>query len=67
MGREVQSLKFKVQSSETSFGVASRYVVPETLNFKPETAIDISHLPTGIYLLRIQTENGMVTRRIIKN
>ena len=27
---------------------------------------DISHLPTGIYFLRIQTEIGMITRKIIK-
>jgi len=33
---------------------------------QPTTTIDISHLPSGIYFVRIQTENGMVTRKIIK-
>jgi hypothetical protein len=28
--------------------------------------VDISHLPTGIYFLRITTENGIVSRKIIK-
>jgi autotransporter-associated beta strand protein len=28
--------------------------------------IDISHLANGIYFIRIQTENGMVTKKIIK-
>jgi hypothetical protein len=28
---------------------------------------DISHLPSGIYFLRIQTENGAVVRKIIRN
>jgi len=37
---------------------------PETLNF--ETVVNISHLPSGIYFVRITTENGVVTRKIIK-
>jgi hypothetical protein len=31
------------------------------------TTLDISCLPSGIYFVRIQTENGTVTRKIIKN
>jgi hypothetical protein len=30
------------------------------------TTIDISHLPSGTYFIRIQTENGIVTKRIVK-
>jgi hypothetical protein len=52
MGRRVQSFEFNVQSSETR-------------NFKPET-LNISGLPSGIYFLRIQTENGVVTKKVIK-
>jgi hypothetical protein len=62
MGKEVQSLKFNVQSSEF-------------LNLKPEkfpsfggagVVINISSLPSGIYFLRIETENGIVTKKIVK-
>ena len=28
--------------------------------------IDISHLPNGVYFLRIQTENGVVVRKVVK-
>ena len=28
--------------------------------------LDVSNLPTGIYFIRIQTENGMVVRKIVK-
>ena len=28
--------------------------------------IDISHLPSGIYFVRIQTENNIITKKIIK-
>jgi len=40
-----------------------------TFNFQLSTfnSIDISDLPTGIYFLRIQTENGTVVRKVIKN
>jgi uncharacterized protein YjdB len=59
MGRKVQSPMFNVQGSETL------NVKPETLNF--ETVTNISHLPTGVYFLRIQTETGVVIRKVIKN
>ena len=38
----------------------------ETLNVKPETVIDISHLPSGIYCVQIQTDKGIITRKIVK-
>ncbi|MCL2040648.1 MAG: T9SS type A sorting domain-containing protein [Bacteroidales bacterium] len=28
--------------------------------------LDLSHLPVGIYFLRITTENGAVTRKVVK-
>ncbi|MCL2042078.1 MAG: T9SS type A sorting domain-containing protein [Bacteroidales bacterium] len=33
---------------------------------QPTTTLDISELPTGIYFLHIQTDNGVITRKIIK-
>ncbi|MCL2040880.1 MAG: choice-of-anchor J domain-containing protein [Bacteroidales bacterium] len=32
----------------------------------PETALDLSRLPSGIYFLRITTGNGTVTRKVVK-
>jgi hypothetical protein len=29
-------------------------------------SVDISHLPAGVYFIRIQTETGMVTRKVVK-
>ncbi|MCL2511837.1 MAG: Ig-like domain-containing protein, partial [Bacteroidales bacterium] len=39
-----------------------------TFNFQLSTfnSIDLSHLPTGVYFLRIQTESGIVVRRVVK-
>jgi uncharacterized protein YjdB len=38
-------------------------------NIRPnenEISIDISHLPSGVYFIRIQTENGAVTKKVVK-
>jgi hypothetical protein len=32
-----------------------------------EITIDISHLPTGVYLVKITTEEGIITQKVIKN
>jgi hypothetical protein len=32
-----------------------------------KSEINISHLPSGIYFVRIQTENGTITRKVVKN
>jgi len=29
--------------------------------------LDLSHLPSGIYFLKIQTETGVVVRKVVKN
>ncbi|MCL2683542.1 MAG: T9SS type A sorting domain-containing protein [Bacteroidales bacterium] len=33
---------------------------------KSEITISIAHLPTGVYFIRIQTENGVVVRKVVK-
>jgi hypothetical protein len=53
MGRKHEGTKARMHESDP-LGVAS------TLR------LDILHLPAGIYFLRIQTENGMVTKKVIK-
>jgi len=35
-------------------------------NWKTEKAIDISHLPTGVYFVKISTEAGEVVRKVLK-
>jgi hypothetical protein len=57
MGKHVQSLRFNVQDSGLN-------LKPETLNC--ETVIDISQFPAGVYFIRIQTETGVVTRKVVK-
>ena len=63
MGKIVQSLMFNAQGSDSELN-SGLNLKPETLNF--ETVINISHLENGIYFLRIQTETGTITRKIVK-
>ena len=34
---------------------------------RPETTIDVSHLANGMYFLKIQTNNGIITKKFTKN
>jgi hypothetical protein len=61
----VQNSKFKIQSIEV-FDVYGRNVLEHTANLSPHTAIDISHLPAGIYFVKIRTEAGEVVRKVVK-
>jgi len=70
----VQCLMINVQSVEI-FDVMGRIVavethgrasLHETLNVKPEITFDLSNAPSGIYFVRIQTETGVITKKVIK-
>ena len=37
-----------------------------TFNFQLSTQVDISHLPAGLYFVRITTEKGVVTKKVVK-
>ncbi|MDR2971673.1 MAG: leucine-rich repeat protein [Bacteroidales bacterium] len=47
------------------YDVVGKLVVQSKI-VQSEIEINISHLPTGIYFVRIQTENGVVTRKVVK-
>jgi hypothetical protein len=73
---KVQSLKFKVQSVEI-FDVYGRLqrtesrkqntALPSVSTDGTEWSFDISDFPAGIYFLRIQSEKGIITKKVIKN
>ncbi|MCL2040844.1 MAG: S8 family serine peptidase [Bacteroidales bacterium] len=62
----VESGELRVESVEI-FDVFGRNVSRLTSHISHPISIDISHLPAGVYFLRIQTENNVVTRKVIKN
>jgi len=59
----VQSSKFKVQSIEV-FDVYGRKVLLPSLSVL--WSYDLTVLQAGIYFLKIETENGTITKKIIK-
>ena len=69
MGRMVATVETRLIAS-----LQPQISKPETPN--PETfprwrrqgvVLNISHLPNGVYFLRIQTENGVVVRKVVKD
>ncbi|MCL2511884.1 MAG: T9SS type A sorting domain-containing protein, partial [Bacteroidales bacterium] len=71
MGRLVTTPSFGHTNTTTpSFGHPSRggeLVGDRFTSFGGAgVVLDLSHLPTGIYFIRIHTESGIVTRRVVK-
>ncbi|MCL2042224.1 MAG: T9SS type A sorting domain-containing protein [Bacteroidales bacterium] len=61
---KVESGEWSVESVDV-FDVFGRNVSRLTSHISHPIPIDISFLPSGIYFVRIQTENGVVTKKII--
>jgi hypothetical protein len=59
----VNSYELTVKSVEIFDVMGNSY----GLTVLPSYGLDISHLPSGIYFLRITTETGVVTRKVIKS
>jgi hypothetical protein len=59
----VESGEWRVESVEVFDVFGKSY----GLTVLPSYGLDISHLPTGTYFLRITTETGVVTQKVIKN
>ena len=62
---QVTSYELQVTGVEV-FDVFGRNVGVKLPSFGGVGGGDISHLPAGIYFLRIQTENGVVVRKVVK-
>jgi hypothetical protein len=60
----IENGELKIENIEI-FDVFGR-TVGANLRVRPYT-LDISYFPTGIYFIRIQTENNVITKKIIKN
>ena len=62
---KIESSRFKVQSVEV-FDVYGRNLTPHTPYPTPLTTINIFHLKSGIYFIKIETETGVITKKVIK-
>jgi len=61
----IQSSKFKVQSVEI-YDVIGKKISSHHLITSSSNQLDISHFISGVYILKITTEKGIVTQKIIK-
>jgi len=57
--------ELKIKSVEV-FDIYGRALLSFVSLMSPKTTIDISHLSTGVYFLRIRTEQGEVVRKVVK-
>jgi hypothetical protein len=48
------------------FDIYGKKIVSHTANHLPQTVLNISHLPSGIYFLQITTEKGLVNKKVVK-
>ena len=48
------------------YDIYGRNLLPRTSYLAPHTSLDITDLATGIYFLKIYTEQGIVTKKIMK-
>jgi len=56
-----------IESELTIKNVELCDITGKTLLTHTTNTINVSNLPQGVYLLKIQTDKGIVTKRIIKN
>ena len=62
----VTSYELQVTNVEI-FDIYGRNLTPHTTHLLPHTSLDISHLQAGIYFVKIQTEKGIIIKKIIKH
>ncbi|WP_188406490.1 T9SS type A sorting domain-containing protein [Psychroflexus salis] len=46
------------------FNLSGKRILNEA--YQENQAIDVSGLPSGMYILKIETENGSVTKKLVK-
>jgi len=63
---QVTSYELQVTGVEI-FDIYGRNLSSHTSYLSPHTSINISHLENGIYFVRVTTENGVFTKKILKN
>ena len=49
------------------FDVYGRNLTPHTANLLPHTSLDITDLASGVYFVKITTDKGIVTKKVVKN
>jgi hypothetical protein len=66
-------LKFRLQESHSKVTVSLKDMMGKTMiserwqgyNAMAEKSVNISALPSGVYLVAVDTENGSITQKII--
>ena len=63
---QVTSYELQVTGIEV-FDIYGKNLTPHTSYLAPQTSLDISNLASGVYFVKIYTNAGVVTKKVIKN
>ena len=68
---ELRIINYEMQNNTTTYPIEVYDIIgkkqyAESRKENNETIIDISHLTTGVYFLKIPTEKGIITKKIMK-
>jgi len=63
---QVTSYELQITGIEIS-DIYGRNLTPHTSYLSPHILLDISDFPTGVYLLQLQTEKGIISKKFVKN
>ena len=61
----IENGELKIENVEI-YDVFGRNMGVKFPSFGGAGVVNIAHFPTGIYFLRVQTENGVITRKVVK-
>jgi len=62
---KIESEEMRIENVEI-FDVFGKKILSKKFLMSPETVINISHLPTGVYFVRIQAEASEVIKKVLK-
>jgi len=62
----ITSYELQVTSIEV-FDIFGKKLTPHTSYLAPQTSLDMSDLASGVYFVKIYTELGIITKKIVKN
>jgi len=62
----IENYELRIENIEI-FDISGRNVLSHTSHLTPHTILNISHLPAGIYFIKINTEAGTKTLKVMKH
>jgi len=63
---KIENGELRIENVEV-FDIYGKNLTPHTSYLAPQTSLDISNLAAGVYFVKIYTNAGVVTKKVVKN